>query len=75
MKMDGGFFLLLTILLASADLRILLNSRFCDNPLRDSMHFASLRKSFHTCCKGMRSSYLSSPPLLYLSLRITMISI
>ena len=68
------FFLVLTILLASADLQILLNSCFCDNPLRDSMHFASLRKSFHICCKGMRSSYLSSPLLLlYFPLRITMI--
>ena len=78
MKMDGGFFLvLLTILLASTGLRILLNSRFCDNPLRDSMHFVFLRKSFHTYCKGMRSSYLSSLVLvllLYFSLTITMIS-
>ena len=76
MKMDGGFFLLLTIPLASAGLRILLNSRFCDNSLRDSMHFVFLRKSFHIWCKGMRSFYLSSPPptlLLYFSLMITMI--
>ena len=69
------FCFLLTILLASVDLRILLNFRFCDNPLHDSMHFVSLRKSFHTCCKGMRSFYLPSPILLllYFSLTITMI--
>jgi hypothetical protein len=75
MKMDGRFFLLvLTSLLASADLRILLNSCFCDNPLRDSMHFVFLQKSFHTYCKGMRSFYLSSLLLLlYSSLTITMI--
>src|SRR5918995_6953940 len=76
MKMDGGFFLVLTILLASADLRILLDSCFYDNPLCDSMHFVFLRKSFHTCCKGMRSSYLSSLVLvllLYFSLTIRMI--
>jgi hypothetical protein len=75
MKMDGRFFVLvLTSLLASADLRILWSFCFCDNPLRDSMHFVFLRKSFHTCCKGMRSFYLSSLLLLlYSSLTITMI--
>ncbi len=75
MKMDGRFFLLvLTSLLASADLRILWSFCFYDNPLRDPMPFASLRKSFHTCCKGMRSFYLSIPLLLlYFSPMITMI--
>jgi hypothetical protein len=69
-------FLLLTILLASAGLRILWSFCFYDNPLRDSMHFAFLRKSFHTCCKDMRSPYLSCPLpllLLYFSPMITMI--
>ena len=75
MKMDGGFFLVLTILLVLDDLWTLWSFCFCDNPLRDSMHFVFLRKSFHICCKGMRSSYLSSPLLLlYFSLTITMIS-